>query len=95
MPTKNKLTKTLKTMFYTPKLAVAVTELAKCPGGADHTPAVINVGYHFWVECQTCHRESYAVQSVDDAAAAWSSDVGMPGRSNLIQSLRSTSLETA
>lgn len=70
-------------------------ELTACPGGGDHTPKLINVGTHFWVECQACRRESYAVHSADEAAAAWSSDVGMPGRSNLIQSLRSMNLETA
>lgn len=70
-------------------------ELAACPGGVGHTPVVINVDAHFWVEYQTCQRESYAVHSADEAAAAWSSDVGMRGRSNLIQSLRLVSLETA
>ena len=81
-------------MCSTPKFISEDAEVAACPGGADHTPAVINVGAHFWVECRACHRESYAVRSAAEAAA-WSSDLGMPGRSNLIQSLRSASLETA
>lgn len=70
-------------------------ELAACPGGAAHTPEIINSGAHYWVECRDCHRESYAVHSDHEAAATWATDVGMPGRSNLIHSLRAACLEAA
>lgn len=63
-------------------------ELAPCPGGTGHIPKLMNVAGHFWVECKDCQRESYVVNSATDAASGWASDVGRPGRSNLLRSLR-------
>ena len=62
--------------------------LAPCPGGSEHSPKMRNAGPVFWVECETCHRESYGVQSADRAAESWLNDAGLPGRSVLIQRLR-------
>jgi ribosomal protein L37E len=62
-----------------------------CPGGADHQPTLMQISGKHWVECQTCGRESYAVQSATEAVQAWASSVGQKGRSNLISHLKATS----
>lgn len=64
------------------------SSIQPCPGGPMHLPAVVSLGGYFWVECPDCMRQSYAVESEPAAKEAWATDVGLPGRSALIENLR-------
>ena len=56
----------------------------------DRMAKLMEIKHCYWVKCLTCGCESYAVSSPAKALAAWQSDVGQRGRSNLIADLKAT-----